>query len=43
VDFIDAVKIFAQSILEKPDHREEYGEERVIAVGAFENDYFVVV
>lgn len=43
VDFIDAVKIFAQPILEKPDHREEYGEERVIAVGAYENDYFVVV
>lgn len=43
VDFIDAVKIFAQPILEKPDHREEYGEERFIAVGGFENDYFVVV
>ncbi len=43
VDFIDAVKIFAKPILEKPDHREEYGEERFIAVGEIEKDYFVVV
>ena len=43
VDFIDAVKAFAHPFLEKQDQREEYGEERFIALGIWENHYFVVV
>lgn len=43
VDFIDAAKIFAGPVLESIDDREDHGEERWIAVGAFESAYFVVV
>ncbi len=43
VDFIDAAKIFINPVIEKFDDREEYGEERLIALGLFENNYFVVV
>ncbi len=43
VDFIDAAKIFVNPILECPDKRQDYGEERLIALGVFEGQHFVVV
>lgn len=42
VDFIRASKIFANPILQRPDTREHYGEDRMIAIGHW-MDYFVVV
>ena len=41
VDFIRAVKIFANPVLERFDDREGYDEERRIAIGYWE-DYFMV-
>ena len=43
VDFVDAVKIFFNPVLEWLDTRQDYGEERVISLGCDEEDYFVVV
>ncbi len=42
VDFIRAAKIFANPVLERPDDREEYGEDRRIALGHWK-EYFTVV
>jgi uncharacterized DUF497 family protein len=43
VDFLDAVKIFANPVLEWPDDRQDYGEERFMSIGVFEEDYFVII
>ncbi len=43
VDFQDVVRIFANPVLEWVDDREEYGEERILAIGVTEGEYFVVV
>ncbi|HHK74257.1 MAG TPA: BrnT family toxin [Rhizobiales bacterium] len=43
VDFIDAAKIFINPVLEGVDDRRNYGEKRMVAVGVFEKDWFVVV
>lgn len=43
VDFVRAARMFANPILERPDTRENYGEERWIAVGQWEGFYMVVI
>ena len=43
VDFVDAVKIFALTVVEQPDTREAYGEHRLVTIGTWDTDYFVVV
>ena len=43
VDFIDAAKIFLNPVLERVDDREDYGEERWIALGTYESAYFVII
>lgn len=43
VDFLDAAKIFEHPILEWCDTREDYGEDRWIAIGHWEEEFFVVV
>lgn len=43
IDFIDAAKVFVNPTLERPDDRDDYGEERIICIGEFEGSYFVVV
>ncbi len=43
VDFIDAAKIFRGPILEDIDNRRDYGEERLVALGRHDGQYFVVV
>jgi uncharacterized DUF497 family protein len=43
VDFIDAIKIFANPIVVEPDDIGDYGEERLIAIGHWELTCFVVV
>jgi uncharacterized DUF497 family protein len=35
--------VFANPTLEAPDEREDYGEDRVIALGHVGSEYFVVV
>lgn len=42
VDFIRAVKMFANPVLERLDDREDYGEDRRIAIGHWQ-EYFMVV
>ena len=42
VDFIRAVKIFANPVLEHFDEREDYGEDRRITIGHW-REYFIVV
>ncbi len=37
VDFVRAVKMFSNSIIERPDNREGYGEDRWITVGQWQN------
>lgn len=41
VDFYRAAKIFANPVVECLDDREDYGEDRMIATGHWE-DYFIV-
>lgn len=43
VDFLDAVKIFLNPTVERRDDREDYGEERWIALGVYADSHFVVV
>lgn len=43
VDFLDAAKIFTNPTLERRGDREDYGEERWIALGVHESRTFVVV
>ncbi len=42
VDFVDATRMFGNPILERIDDREDYGEERLIAIGHWDTDVFVV-
>ena len=43
IDFVRAAKMFRNPILERLDDREDYGEDRWIAIGHWENYYMVVV
>lgn len=43
VDFVRAVKISSNPILERLDDREDYGEDRWIAIGHWQDHYMVVV
>ncbi|MDH3596837.1 MAG: BrnT family toxin [Rhodospirillales bacterium] len=43
VDFVLAAKIFLNPTLEAPDDRENYDEERMIAIGQWEGNCIVVV
>ena len=43
IDFEDAVGIFDRSILEGPDNRGDYGEERLIAYGEVNQQVIAVV
>ncbi len=43
VDFVDAARIFAGYTLESVDHREDYGEVRMIAIGMHAEQAYVVV
>lgn len=43
IDFVRAAKIFENPIVERIDDREDYGEERYIAIGYWENQFLVVV
>lgn len=43
VDFLDAVRIYSNPVLEWIDTRKDYNEERIITIGFDEGDYFVVV
>jgi uncharacterized protein len=43
IDFDDAVRIFERPTLEKNDHRQDYGEDRIIAVRLLANKEVVVV
>lgn len=42
VDFLDAVLIFENAVLEAVDRREDYGETRYRALGHAGDDYFMV-
>ena len=43
IDFVRAVKMFQNPVVEKIDDREDYGEERWIAVGHWGKIFLVVV
>jgi len=43
VDFLDAVRIYSNPVLEWIDSRKDYGEERTMAIGFDKENYFVVV
>ena len=43
IDFVRAAKMFRNPILERLDDREDYGEDRWVAIGHWENFYMVVV
>ena len=43
LDFVRAVKMFSNPILERRDDREDYGEDRWIAIGRWQTSYMVVV
>ena len=43
VDFVRAVKVFENPIVEKPDDRQDYKEDRWIAIGHWKNNFVVVV
>jgi uncharacterized protein len=43
VDFIDIVPLFDHPCIEKLDGRRNYGEDRIIIVGAIHNEVFIVV
>ena len=43
IDFVRAVKIFENPVVERLDDREDYGEERIITIGHWEDHFLVVV
>lgn len=43
IDFVLAAKIFRNPTLEAPDDRDDYGEDRVIAIGHWEGNCIVAV
>ena len=43
IDFVRAARIFDNPILERRDDREDYGEERFIAIGHWNEQFLVVV
>lgn len=43
VDFVRAALMFSNPIIERPDDREGYGEDRWIAIGHWHDSYLVVV
>lgn len=43
VDFVRAALMFSNPLLERPDDREDYGEERWIAIGHWQDNHMVVV
>lgn len=43
IDFVAAMKMFSNPIIERSDDREYYGEERWIAIGRWRTTYMVVV
>ena len=43
VDFVRAAKMFRNPVLERPDDRDEYCEDRWIAIGHWDSYYMVVV
>lgn len=43
IDFVRAVKIFENPVLEWVDNREDYGEKRTIALGHASDQFLVVV
>ncbi len=43
VDFIDIVPLFDGPVIEDLDERRDYGEDRIIALGAVQQEVFMVV
>lgn len=43
VDFLDAVRIFSNPVLEWVDNRKDYGEKRIMTMGYDDENYFIVV
>lgn len=43
IDFVLAAKIFRNPTLEAPDDRDDYGEDRVIAIGHWDGNCLVVI
>jgi hypothetical protein len=43
VDFLDAVRIFSNPVLEWVDTRKDYGEKRIMTIGYDDENYFIVV
>jgi len=43
VDFLDAVRIFSQPVLEWVDTRKDYGEKRIVTIGCDGENCFIVV
>jgi hypothetical protein len=43
IDFADAIAIFEGAILERPDRRRDYGEQRMVAIGTMKSIEIVVV
>jgi uncharacterized protein len=43
IDFEDAIRIFERPVLEKVDDRRNYGEVRIIAVGAVDDRELAIV
>ena len=43
IDFVRAVKVFQNPVVEKIDDRQDYGEDRWIAIGQWETNFLVVV
>ena len=43
IDFVRAAKIFENPVVERIDDREDYGEERIIALGHWNEQFLVVV
>ncbi|MBT5108082.1 MAG: BrnT family toxin [Rhodospirillaceae bacterium] len=43
IDFVRAAKMFSNPILERRDGRENYGEDRWVAIGRWETSYMVVI
>jgi uncharacterized DUF497 family protein len=43
LDFVDAAKVFAGTVVEYPDDRFEYGEVRIVTVGLLREAVVVIV
>jgi uncharacterized protein len=43
VSFLQAAQIFRGPVLSRPDDRKDYGEQRVIALGAYDGEVLCVV